>query len=138
MNLIQIGPGEKELLRVFVEKLSRSSNAFRYFSSRPLDTIQNHVLTLGYMMEGEIIAYGHLDKDGPNIWLGLAVLSEFRKKGLGKSMLQELLRQGRSMSLGTIKLSVDKDNLAAYALYVNNGFGLLDEKPAYYIMSIDL
>jgi ribosomal protein S18 acetylase RimI-like enzyme len=58
---------------------------------------------------------GYVDDDTPE--LGMAVVAEWRGKGIGRRLLEDLLARNPSMSL-----SVDDENEGATALYRSIGF----------------
>ncbi len=69
--------------------------------------------------------------------LGLAVLEEYRNKGIGKALMNamfsklNLIENERKMKINSIELMVAQDNLPAQKLYFDCGFekkGLLNRK----------
>ncbi|MFA6049139.1 MAG: GNAT family N-acetyltransferase [Candidatus Micrarchaeia archaeon] len=54
--------------------------------------------------------------------LGLAVLEEFRRKGIAKKMLKKTLAWAKAHAKKKIYLFVDAENLAAQTLYASEGF----------------
>jgi ribosomal protein S18 acetylase RimI-like enzyme len=60
-------------------------------------------------------SYGFVSADVPEV--GMAVLAEYRGRGIGRALLKSLLARQPTMSL-----SVDTDNLPARALYDSLGF----------------
>lgn len=54
-------------------------------------------------------SYGFVDEETPE--LGLAVRREFRGRGYGTRLLQELIQQARASKAKAISLSVEPDNL---------------------------
>ncbi|CAH2716940.1 hypothetical protein BACCIP111895_04128 [Neobacillus rhizosphaerae] len=63
--------------------------------------------------------YGYYDRDTP--LLGMALLPEYRGRGIGKALLMEMLRKTKEAGFGGISLSVDPNNPALY-LYEKLGF----------------
>jgi ribosomal protein S18 acetylase RimI-like enzyme len=108
---------DTELVKAFVENAGNSTETFRYFNKRPFEIIQQHVVTIVALYNNQPIAYGHLDKDGDTIWLGIAIAEAFRGKGLGKVVMQELVNQADARQIATVALSVDKANVNAIHLY---------------------
>lgn len=111
-------------LKIFTKTLGSSVNTFRYFESRKLeDALKNHTKTLLLVDKKNIIGYGHLDKD-PNdlkIWLGICIKEAFCGQGLGKHLIQCLLKDQDE----DIYLSVDSSNIAGQKLYLKFGFEIL-------------
>ncbi len=80
------------------------------------------------MDEDAPVAYGHLDPEGGKIWLGVAVSSHMRGKGVGKMVMRDLISFARKNELLPISLSVDVDNIPARTLYESMGFALRKTK----------
>lgn len=122
---------QREDISAFLNNAGNSLVSFRYFDSRPLNIIENHLVTcLISDLSNKYFAYGHLDKDGDKVWLGIAVAEEMRGKGLGRMMMEFLVGRAKELELECIQLSVDKINTAAIQLYLSFGFqsaGLLNE-----------
>lgn len=117
---------ESKDLKIFVSNLSVSSDTFTYFKSRCFDVLDNHILTvLGYINNSPV-AYGHLDKDGNNIWLGVCVIGSEVGKGYGKKMMDFLIDSANKEKID-LKLSVKKDNKIAIKLYKNYSFNIASE-----------
>lgn len=75
------------------------------------------------------INYGHKE----NRILEIGILKEFRKQGICKSVVAELIE--KSLSKGKdVSLQVAWFNDVAYAFYENLGFKITEEKGAFYEM----
>ena len=121
-----------ELLEYFISNLGIASQSFRYFNHRPISVIQNHLATFLLINNNIPVAYGHLDKEGKNIWLGVCVMPEHSGKGYGKVMMKKLLDEARNLNLSQIILTVDKDNYKAINMYEKfNFFKIEEEKYCY-------
>ena len=108
-----------ELLTDFLQQIGSSSKSFRYYSKRDAsESIRNHIMTLLLVVGGEMVAYGHLDRDGDVVWLGICVAEKHIGKGYGKMMMNELTTRYR----GDIVLSTDLTNQTAISLYGKFGF----------------
>ncbi|MBK1438369.1 GNAT family N-acetyltransferase [Parapedobacter sp. ISTM3] len=128
-NPVLIQPVKLKDIPLLQDLLSRAGNSldsFRYFNKRSFSVIQNHKLTVILYFNGEPCGYGHLDEEDDKIWLGLMIVESFKRKGLGKRLLEYLLDYADSGQVSEIFLSVDKSNQAAISLY--NRFGFLPEK----------
>jgi [ribosomal protein S18]-alanine N-acetyltransferase len=64
--------------------------------------------------------------------LTIAVEAAMRRKGVGRALLTENLRQASNAGARAIFLEVDKDNAAALALYKRLGFVKVGERAGYY------
>ena len=62
----------------------------------------------------------------------IAVAEDFRRQGLARKLLQELMEQARVRGVGELFLEVRADNEAARQLYVSEGFEDIDRRSGYY------
>jgi ribosomal-protein-alanine N-acetyltransferase len=62
----------------------------------------------------------------------LAVAPRFRRKGLGRRLLEGLLREAKRRSLSFLTLEVRVSNAPAVALYRALGFAVEGTRPRYY------
>jgi len=111
-----------DLIEIFINSMGNSSSSFRYFKSRPISTIENHICTVLLVINNQPIGYGHLDKEGNDIWFGIAIVQTYIGRGMGKLIIQYLIRKADDLKISEIKLSVDKDNTSAIKLYEKYGF----------------
>lgn len=108
-------------IEAFLARAGNSLTSFRYFKTRPITVISNHVITiLGYEND-EPIAYGHLDKEGENIWLGICIQEAKKSNGHGTEIMHFLINTANDMCLN-LKLTVDSANIAGIRLYEKFGF----------------
>ncbi len=63
--------------------------------------------------------YGYIDDNTP--LLGMALLPDFRGKGIGKALLGEMLKVAKESGFSRVSLSVDPNNTALH-LYEKFGF----------------
>ncbi|UAY52236.1 GNAT family N-acetyltransferase [Ferruginibacter albus] len=131
VQLIKIDNSNHYFINDFLSNAGKSLISFRYFARRPLTVIQNHLCTYLLFHNNEPVCYGHLDKEGDKVWLGIAVSEKYTGKGLGKTMMEYLLQAARNNMLKGIYLSVDKDNFAAIELYQKFGFVLQKNTDTY-------
>ena len=131
MNIISITNKNINLLKKFIE-LNDSSN-FRYFNSRNVNVIKNHIVTLLVIDDNDIIGYGHLDFE-KYIWLGICVLKKFRGKGYGKLIIKKVIEVANKKNIENIFLTVDKENIHATNLYKKFDFKIIEEFDTYYKM----
>lgn len=81
---------------------------------------------------------GFPNSDGPEWELeNIAVLPEFRRRGLGRELLAVLLAQARLHGAARILLEVRESNRAAIRLYEAAGFQQLGRRRAYYHSPIE-
>lgn len=123
METVRINSQNRPLVSDFLEQAGTATlDKFRYYNSRSLEIIDNHIATFIIRHESKSIAYGHLDKEDEIIWLGIAIAENFQGQGLGKLMMTHLLTFARIQKIPTIKLAVDIDNHSAIPLYQKFGF----------------
>jgi GNAT superfamily N-acetyltransferase len=111
-----------ELLQTFIKTMGDSSLTFRYFSSRPISIIHNHICTLLFMLGEYPVGYGHLDKEGNHVWLGIAIADGYTGNGYGKQIMNNLIDVAIKNNVSSIQLSVDKHNQNAIQLYKRFNF----------------
>ncbi len=90
------------------------------------------------MKNEEMICYGHLDKEGDDVWLGIAIVEKELGNGYGKQMMTALLDEAMAFSIKKIHLSVDKTNAAAIRLYERWGFVRVAERADYFLYNLIL
>ena len=79
--------------------------------------------------------YGHIDNDTPS--LAISLLPEYRGKGIGTRLLNDLLLLLQENGYRRASLSVQKEN-PALRLYQRTGFRILAEKGTEYLMLWDV
>lgn len=79
--------------------------------------------------------YGHIDDETPS--LAISVLKEYRDKGIGARLLQEMLMLLKEQGYKRVSLSVQKANCAA-GMYRRAGFITVDERDDEYLMVCEL
>ena len=121
-SILKINVDNVSLVQQFISSAGTSLNKFRYYQSRPFSVIKNHLVTCIVTVDNNAVGYGHLDKDGENVWLGIAIAERFVGHGFGELIMQFLISNAKSNYLSKIKLTVDSDNLAAKNLYMKLGF----------------
>lgn len=140
MKFQQLKYPETQLLKLFLTGAGTSLNTFRYFNTRSLDVIKNHIYTIVLLSELNVpIGYGHLDVENDIVWLGMAISESHTGKGLGKLVLNNLIEHASDQKIESIKLSVDNDNIGARSLYEKFNFKLLErkEKISFYELTLN-
>lgn len=127
------------LLKDFIVKIGKTQNSFRYFNTRSTDVIKNHLATLMFVDDNNhAIAYGHLDKENENVWLGICVSAQYNGMGYGNKMMAELITMGRKYNLNSILLTVNKTNTVAIKLYEKFQFRVIDELESYFKYKLEI
>lgn len=123
------------LLKTFI-KLNTSS-FFRYYETRNIDIIKNHLITVILTDNNEIIGYGHLDFE-KKLWLGICVLKKYTGKGYGKEIINYLFNVAEENDIQSIYLSVDKNNIIAKNIYSKYDFKVIENNENIYIMKKEI
>lgn len=131
MQFTRVTISNTSLLERFVQRAGKSLETFRYFAKRPFSIVQNHACTWVIEEDGQVEAYGHLDREGDTVWLGIAVTDHARGKGFGRKMMQRLIDSANAQGIPKIKLSVDHVNEAAIRLYERFGFRLIEKRETF-------
>ncbi|HPH02956.1 MAG TPA: ribosomal protein S18-alanine N-acetyltransferase [Spirochaetota bacterium] len=82
---------------------------------------------------GRLVGYGgfwNMVGDG-NI-TNVTVAPEFRRRGIGRRIVEELLERMRQQTMEYASLEVRDSNASAIHLYESCGFSLLGRRPGYY------
>jgi len=135
MELIVINNNNLKLLYDFTH--NKLPDTFRYFNSRSINIIKNHIVTIVGIVDELPIAYGHIDNEYNINWLGICVLKEFHGNGYGKKILNYLINYIYFNNIPNIQLSVDIDNYIAINLYLKNKFKIKKINKSNYIMTLN-
>jgi RimJ/RimL family protein N-acetyltransferase len=131
LKIIEINKNNINYLEDFIK--NELPSTFRYFKSRNIDIIKNHIITI-ILAENDIsIGYAHIDYEN-KYWFGICLLEEYQGKGLGKKIMEYIFNDEKIMNLDEIYLSVDKINEKAIKLYKNYNFKIIEENENFYIM----
>ena len=125
MQFVKLCASDADYITRFLLRVGDSARTFRYFATRPPSALQNHLCTWVIEQSGEVEAYGHLDREGDTVWLGIAVTESARGTGLGTKMMERLIRSADELGLISVSLSVDNSNTVAIRLYERFGFCLV-------------
>lgn len=123
MRFLKINDHNISVLKDFISDLSEEKIFFRYYNSRSFSVINKHLLT--YLLldnNNQPMCYGHIDIHEGKHWLGVVTKSTYQKKGLGKKMINKLIKDCKELHVNAVYLSCDKDNLNAFNLYKKIGF----------------
>ena len=70
------------------------------------------------------VCYDHPDKTRPELWINeVGVAETHHRRGIGKSLMQAVLKRGREIGCAEAWVLTDADNRAALALYAAAGGG---------------
>ena len=124
MKIVRVVDENIIFLKEFIENGDDAFITFRYFKSRDVSVIKNHLVTL-LLFDNQSekgLAYAHLDQFEEKIWLGLCVKSDYQKRGYGSRILKDLIKIATEINIKVISLTVDKENLHAIKLYERHNF----------------
>ena len=117
-----------QILSKFIDSLKEEKDTFKYFEKRKIEIVHNHELTyLMFGKENDILAYGHIEKENNNYWLGILVPIKHQSKGNGLLMMNKLIKESKKLKIPKITLSVYKTNKNAVNLYNKMGFSIFKE-----------
>jgi len=85
----------------------------------------------GRVFDEENKGFGFIDDETPE--LGMAVIPEYRNRGIGKELLSRFLNEAKRRGYRTVSLSVDKRNPAKH-VYERAGFEIYRENEGDYVM----
>jgi len=121
IQVVEITTENKALLDNFI--LNINSEYFRYYNSRTIDVIKDHILTMLFYdtIKNKYFGYTHIDFC-EQYWFGIYLDSDYRGKKLGDLLCKYTLSHKKLNSITDVSLSVDTDNNSAVKLYLNNGF----------------
>jgi len=129
IDIIEINDSNIHLLLEFLSNSLPSS--FRYFQTRTIDTIKNHVLTLLLVKDGIPIGYSHIDYDihSDRYWFGICILHCYHNQGYGNFMMNYILSDSKIKQINNnnIYLTVDNDNIYAIKLYIKHNFNEINK-----------
>lgn len=83
--------------------------------------------------DGEIVGYaGLMNLSGEGDVTNIVVSRKVRRKGIGETLLRELMKLGREQGITDFSLEVRKSNLPAVSLYEKLGFAVEGLRKGYY------
>ena len=134
-SIIEIDNDNIHYLQNFIS--NECPGTFRYFKTRNIDIIKNHVITIILLVDGLSIGYAHIDYDN-KYWFGICILENYQGKGFGKQMMEYIFNHQKVKNLQEVILSVDKINDKAIRLYKRFNFIVIEEHDKFYIMKNQL
>lgn len=69
--------------------------------------------------------------------IDVGVLSEYRKRGVGKGLLEAVFQYMKEKEIGVLNLEVREDNIPAISLYEKLGFEKVGTRKKYYDNKVD-
>jgi ribosomal-protein-alanine acetyltransferase len=103
------------------------------FNAFDSDLKNEHSWLLVAEQDGEIVGYSVLYIVADELQIGnFGVGEAFRRQGIGKKMMTEIIKIAEERSCGSIYLEVRESNKAAQALYFSFGFESVGRRIGYY------
>ena len=97
------------------------------------ETMQGESVFLVAEEDGKTVGYIGSYYCSPEGYItNVAVAPEMRRRGIGRALIEELIRRGRELSLSFWTLEVRESNEGAIALYSALGFEKVGERKNYY------
>jgi RimJ/RimL family protein N-acetyltransferase len=124
---LEIKVASIDFIHQFLINAGDSLKTFRYFEKRNPEVIQNHLITNILIKNCQAIGYGHLEREGDKVWLGIAIVHSQLGKGYGLFLMNSLIDSAKKLQINILHLSVDKINLGAIKLYEKVGFTKVEE-----------
>lgn len=116
-----------------VSDIERRSYEFPWSHGVFRDCLLAGYQSIVLIRENRVAGYGILSvAAGEAHILNLCVEPEFRSRGYGERLLDEMLFRARAASVREISLEVRPSNEMALALYRKKGFYQVAKRPAYY------
>ena len=131
LHIVEIDETNHHYITTFLS--NNIPSTFRYFKSRSIDIIKNHILTIMFLDDEIPIGYAHIDYEN-KYWLGICILDAYQGKGLGNKMMEYILNHEKITVLNDIYLTVDSTNENAIKLYKKFNFSIVELTENYYIM----
>jgi ribosomal protein S18 acetylase RimI-like enzyme len=133
LDIIEINETNYHYITTFLS--NECPSTFRYFKTRSIDIIKNHILTIVVVNEQQLpIGYAHIDYDKGYFWFGICILEPYQGLGIGSKMIEHILNHEKIKPLNEIYLSVDTINTKAIHLYKKFDFNIVEQKVNIYVM----
>ncbi len=138
MGVIEIVPitqGHIESFHKTLDVVARERRYLAFLEAPPLESTRAFILDMieqGYpqlvaLSAGEVIGWCDVTPKARPIYahsgvLGMGLLPQFRRQGIGKRLIAQSLAAARSFGLQRVELMVRENNRGAIALYKRMGF----------------
>ena len=106
------------------------------WSLRSITSELNNPLSLWIIAEENGVVAGYVGSQsvlGEADMMNLAVAPDFRRRGIGRKLVDELVLQLKEKDVHVLVLEVRASNEAAIALYTECGFEQVGRRPNYYV-----
>lgn len=98
-----------------------------------VNEFNNEIAIYFIARENGIIGYaGFWNVSGEGCITNVAVLEEYRRRHIGSSLMEAMIKKAEELKLSLLTLEVRKSNIAAQNLYEKYGFEIIGERKNYY------
>ena len=119
-----VEPPTKEVIDIYIENFGKNQDDYCLVAETG-----NKVI--GAVWARIMNDYGHIDNNTPS--LSISLYREYRNKGIGTSLMKEMLKLLRDKGYHQVSLSVQKANYAT-KMYLKLGFKIIRETDEEFIM----
>jgi RimJ/RimL family protein N-acetyltransferase len=131
LHIVEIDESNSHYLTTFL--VNDIPSTFRYFKTRSINILKNHILTIMLLDDDLPIGYAHIDYEN-KYWLGICILDTYHGKGHGNRMMEYIFNHEKITVLNDIYLTVDATNENAIKLYKKFNFSIVELTEKLYIM----
>jgi len=130
LNIVRFDPSQlDEIMKIEAEAFTLPWSRQSYEEVIALDTVEMWVAK----SEDEVVGYMLLQRIYEDMELhSFAVKSSWRKRGIGRKMLNKMVELGRGYGVKRVYLLVRSYNLPAKSLYESLGFKAIGVRKNYY------
>ena len=122
--MVRVTTDNQPILSAFIKDIN--DNHFRYYNTRTIDCIQNHVITLLFydMINDICVGYTHIDysENDNKHWFGIYINENYRAQRLGSILLDYTINHSALNKIKDVSLTVDITNTVAIKLYTKHNF----------------
>lgn len=131
-NLLPRSIIEQPSIKVYIDNFGKKKDDYCLVAE-----IENRIVGAVWIriLADEIRGYGNVDKETPEF--AISILKEYRQKGIGTLLMNEMIKYLKHNGYKNTSLSVDKKNYAA-KMYQKLGFEIIENRETDYLMLLKL
>ena len=135
VTIRQISQADIERLHSCLDSVARERKYLGFTRAAPIEEtrkslvedMERGVIRLIAIDHAKIVGWCHIKCDKLEGfthagWLGMGILKEYRRQGIGSALLHQALAEARNRGMERVELSVFASNLGAIHLYENFNF----------------
>lgn len=129
----KLQPDDSNLLKEFITSLSPTTIHSFSFNPLPEDYAENFVCREDITcfvadLKGKIVGYVWWEPNSALVpILAICVQDEYQRNGIGKRLLDKLIKEAKMRGKTGLRLTVSSDNKVAISLYKKAGFKIIGE-----------